>query len=174
MDITKIVRQQVELTPAGPGRYRGLCPFHSEKSPSFFVDFKRQKFHCFGCGESGDVFDFLKKTRGCSFRDILKDMTGGAVRFTPPDREEARRRMLVHRFREWERSYSELLCQWVGAVNRLLFRACKGSDDLSKYAEIIRLKGITENHLDRLAYGSDREKHGLFTQIRNGEGGSYA
>ena len=159
MDIFEIVRQRVELSPAGPGRYRGLCPFHSEKSPSFFVDAKRQRYQCFGCGERGDVFDFLQKTRGVSLKDILKDLTGGAiVRWAAPDREEARRRMLVHRFREWERSYSELLCQWVGAVNRLLFRACKGPDDLDRYAEIIRLKGVCENHLHSLAYNSDRGK----------------
>jgi hypothetical protein len=109
----------------------------------------------------------------CSFREAVHSLTGGPVRWTPPDREEARRRALVKKFREWENWYSEILCQWTGAVNRLLFRACKGPDDLDRYAEIIRLKGVAENHLHVLAYGDTRQKHEMFQAIRRGHGDQY-
>lgn len=51
----------VVLTPSGGQReiYRGLCPFHQEKTPSFHVYERSGRFHCYGCGEKGDVFDFL-------------------------------------------------------------------------------------------------------------------
>ena len=51
----------VELKRAGTGSWKGLCPFHSEKTPSFHVHEPRQYFYCFGCGEKGDVITFLGK-----------------------------------------------------------------------------------------------------------------
>ena len=59
--IDEIVADYVTLRPAGGGSLTGLCPFHDEKSPSFNVNPARGAFHCFGCGEGGDVFKFLMK-----------------------------------------------------------------------------------------------------------------
>lgn len=55
-----------------------LCPFHSEKNPSFYVFHKdgREWFYCFGCQASGDVVDFVQHYRGCSFKDVLRELTG--------------------------------------------------------------------------------------------------
>jgi len=62
----------IELISAGGERLKGLCPFHSEKTPSFFVFRDRQRFHCFGCGVGGDVIDFIQQHRGLSFREAMK------------------------------------------------------------------------------------------------------
>ena len=69
-----IVRRYVELKRAGTGSWKGLCPFHAEKTPSFNVHEQRQYFHCFGCGEKGDVFSFLVKIEQRSFMEVLRDL----------------------------------------------------------------------------------------------------
>ncbi len=71
-DIVKIVGEHVRLRKAGAQNYSGLCPFHSEKSPSFSVHAVRQFYHCFGCGQSGDVFAFLQKVESLSFPEAVK------------------------------------------------------------------------------------------------------
>ncbi len=67
-DIVKIVGEFVRLKKAGAQNYSGLCPFHAEKTPSFSVHAGRQFFHCFGCGQSGDVFPSFRKLRMSAFR----------------------------------------------------------------------------------------------------------
>ena len=71
-DILKIIGEYVRLKKAGAQNYSGLCPFHSEKSPSFSVHVGRQFFHCFGCGQSGDVFTFIQKIENLSFPEAVK------------------------------------------------------------------------------------------------------
>ena len=71
-DIVKIVEEHVRLRKAGAQNWTGLCPFHSEKSPSFSVHAARQFFHCFGCGVSGDVFTFIQKIENVSFPESVK------------------------------------------------------------------------------------------------------
>jgi DNA primase len=73
-NIVDIVRRYVELKRAGTGSWKGLCPFHAEKTPSFNVHEQRQYFHCFGCGEKGDVFSFLVKIEQRSFMEVLRDL----------------------------------------------------------------------------------------------------
>jgi DNA primase len=73
VDIAQVVGQSVTLTRKG-NSLMGLCPFHQEKSPSFSVVPSKGIYHCFGCGESGDVFRFLQKTRGMSFSESVRDL----------------------------------------------------------------------------------------------------
>ncbi|MGZ5401084.1 MAG: DNA primase, partial [Nocardioides sp.] len=70
--IDDIVSGYVSLRNAGGGSQKGLCPFHDEKSPSFQVTPSRGFFHCFGCGEGGDVFSFLMKIDGLSFTEAVE------------------------------------------------------------------------------------------------------
>ena len=70
-DIVQVVRHYVTVSPAGSG-FKGLCPFHREKTPSFNVSPDRQIFKCFGCGEGGDVISFLMKIEGISFPEALE------------------------------------------------------------------------------------------------------
>ena len=73
-DILKIIGDYVRLKKAGAQNYTGLCPFHSEKSPSFSVHVGRQFYHCFGCGQSGDVFSFIQKIENVSFPEAVKSV----------------------------------------------------------------------------------------------------
>lgn len=72
-DIVEIVSGYVALTRTGQN-LKGLCPFHSEKTPSFTVSPSRQIFHCFGCGAGGNVLTFLMKLEGTSFPDTVREL----------------------------------------------------------------------------------------------------
>jgi len=71
-DIVRIVGDYVKLRKAGAQNFSGLCPFHSEKTPSFSVHATRQFYHCFGCGASGDVFSFVQKAENISFPEAVR------------------------------------------------------------------------------------------------------
>ncbi|WP_022670349.1 DNA primase [Hippea alviniae] len=73
VDIVEFISQYVQLKKRG-SNYFGLCPFHHEKTPSFSVNPKGGFFHCFGCGESGDVITFLMKIENLDFKDAVKEL----------------------------------------------------------------------------------------------------
>ncbi|MEO1339331.1 MAG: CHC2 zinc finger domain-containing protein, partial [Myxococcota bacterium] len=86
-DIVDVVQKYVRLTKRGQ-RHVGLCPFHSEKTPSFGVSQGKQLFHCFGCGEGGDVFAFLMKIDGLDFPTAVRQLAAESG-VTLPEREES-------------------------------------------------------------------------------------
>jgi DNA primase len=71
-DIVRIVGDYVKLKKAGAQNFSGLCPFHAEKTASFSVHATRQFYHCFGCGESGDVFAFVQKVENITFPEAVR------------------------------------------------------------------------------------------------------
>ncbi len=87
-DIVQVIGEVVDLKKAGT-RYMGLCPFHGEKTPSFSVQPGQQYFHCFGCGESGDVFSFVMKQQGISFADSVK-LLAGKYQIELPEKKKSR------------------------------------------------------------------------------------
>ena len=70
-DIADIISDYVKLKPAGTN-YKGLCPFHNEKTPSFHVNTAKQIYRCFGCGEGGDVISFVMKVENLDFMDAVR------------------------------------------------------------------------------------------------------
>ncbi len=83
-DIVTVIGEHVQLKRSG-ANLKGVCPFHAEKTPSFMVQPERQTFHCFGCGEGGDVFSFVMKYHNLTFPEALQEL---AQRFnvTLPER----------------------------------------------------------------------------------------
>ncbi|ANF30756.1 DNA primase [Leifsonia xyli] len=75
-NIADIVGDYVSLKTGGVGALKGLCPFHDEKSPSFYVRPGVGRYHCFGCGEGGDVYEFLLKMDHVSFTDAVERLAG--------------------------------------------------------------------------------------------------
>jgi DNA primase len=85
-DIVEIVSEHVTLRKAGRS-FTGLCPFHTEKTPSFAVDPQKQLYHCFGCGAGGNVFGFLMALEGLSFPEALRSLAKRAGVALPERRE---------------------------------------------------------------------------------------
>lgn len=76
VNIADVIGERVALKPAGVGSMKGLCPFHDERSPSFHVRPQVGYYHCFGCGESGDVYSFLRAMDHVSFTEAVERMAG--------------------------------------------------------------------------------------------------
>lgn len=73
LDISEVIGGYLKLDKAGAS-FKGKCPFHNEKTPSFFVSPLRQSYYCFGCGAKGDIFTFVQELEGLSFREALKSL----------------------------------------------------------------------------------------------------
>src|SRR3970282_845679 len=73
INLVELVSQHVALKKAGR-QYKGLCPFHQEKTPSFHIDRERGLWHCFGCLEGGDIFDFVMRTGNLSFAEAVETL----------------------------------------------------------------------------------------------------
>ncbi|MDR7453485.1 MAG: CHC2 zinc finger domain-containing protein, partial [Armatimonadota bacterium] len=85
-DLVALVGAHAALKRSGR-YYKGLCPFHQEKTPSFHVDAERGLFHCFGCGAGGDVFDFVMRTANLTFAEAAHELArrAGVVIDTSPE-----------------------------------------------------------------------------------------
>jgi DNA primase len=84
-DIVEVVSQSVALKKVG-NNFKGLCPFHSEKTPSFTVSAEKRIYHCFGCGAGGNVFKFAMETQSISFVDAVRQFAESAG-VTIPNRD---------------------------------------------------------------------------------------
>lgn len=91
VDLVAIVQRRVPLKKSGRD-WKGLCPFHGEKSPSFYIVPDKKIFHCFGCGATGDAIKFVMQLDGKSFRETVEGLAQEAgVELAPADPEESRR-----------------------------------------------------------------------------------
>ena len=104
-DIARVVGERVRLKKSGSNRYLGLCPFHQEKTPSFSVHAGMQFYHCFGCGESGDVFKFVMKMDSLTFPEAVRALAERAGipiprRSGPEADAEARLRAALYEMHE--------------------------------------------------------------------------
>lgn len=93
LTIQDVVAPYVKLHRAGKS-LTGLCPFHKEKTPSFHVSVDRGTYHCFGCGEGGDMFSFIEKVEGVDFKGALKllaEKAGVEIVYDPKSKERSNR-----------------------------------------------------------------------------------
>jgi DNA primase len=133
--IEEVVSDYVTLRPAGGGSLKGLCPFHDEKSPSFNVNPSRAFWHCFGCGEGGDVISFLMKIDGLGFTEVverLEDKVGVTLRREDGDTRDDRprgpqRQRLIAAHRPAQGFYADALAAPEAQVARA-FLAERGFD----------------------------------------------
>src|SRR5437763_17058178 len=96
VSLSGLVGRRVKLVRRG-AELAGLCPFHREKTPSFYVVEDKSFFHCFGCGAHGDVVGFVMQSGGLGFREAVESLAGEAglevPQSTPQERERAKRQI---------------------------------------------------------------------------------
>ena len=115
--IEDVVREHVTLRSAGPGSLKGLCPFHDEKTPSFTIRPAVGAWHCFGCGEGGDVISFVQKVEHLTFSEAVERLAaklGMELRYEDggtrsKDGGLGRRSRLIEAHRVAEEFYTDLL-----------------------------------------------------------------
>ena len=143
-DIVQVISECIELKRSGT-RYLGLCPFHGEKTPSFSVHSSQQFFHCFGCGESGDVFSFMMKYHNLDFPEALKALAQ-KYHIELPERRRSKEEELRARKRELLFAVNEkaatLFVQYL--------RDAAGAEVARAY---LRKRGVTEDILSRFRIG---------------------
>ncbi|WP_028048735.1 DNA primase [Cellulomonas sp. URHD0024] len=184
--IDEIVGQHVTLKSAGVGSLKGLCPFHDERSPSFHVRPQVGRYHCFGCGEGGDVLDFVQKVDGLGFSEAVEYLAakvgiqlryeeGGAPRSTE---EPGKRRRLIEAHKVAEEFYREQLSTPGAAAGRAFLSergfdrtaaadfgvgfAPQGWDSLMRH---LRGRGFTEAELTASGLVSQGQR-GVYDRFR--------
>jgi CHC2 zinc finger len=107
-DIVQVIQTWVPLKKAGAS-WKGLCPFHQERTPSFNVVPSKQIFHCFGCGEGGDVFAFIQKREKVDFVEALKRLAERAGIALPEESRDESGRLDAERRRKEEEAHRGLV-----------------------------------------------------------------
>jgi DNA primase len=159
-DIVDVVGRHVGLKKSGK-QWKGLCPFHEERSPSFYVDPVRRSFKCFGCGAWGDAFDFIQRIEGVGFLAAVRSL-GARVGVALPDQGDGDVARAEQREREREQAYrinaaardfyrDMLLGQDAGAAGRAYQQQRNIADTTAASFEIGYAPDPTEAGWDPLA-----------------------
>ena len=129
VDIVELVGRTVTLKKAGIN-YKGLCPFHGEKSPSFIVSATRQTYHCFGCGVHGDAIRFLCEHHGMGFVDAVTDLAQQVGMPVPEDSSSAEERAEAARKKAQSTTLSDILAKAADHYKQLLKASPRAIDYL--------------------------------------------
>ena len=87
VSVSTILKKYMSIIPAGNGKYKALCPFHNEKTPSFIINDDTQSYHCFGCAAHGDIISFMTEKEGYSFVEAVKYLADFCSVVIPEDIE---------------------------------------------------------------------------------------
>jgi DNA primase len=145
VDMVDLVSTRTELRRAGPGRFKGLCPFHEERTPSFSVNADDGFYHCFGCGVGGDAFRFVMETEGLDFVGALESLAqryGVEIAVEDEDPQAAERRRRRERL-------LELLERAAGFYERWLWE----SSEAAPAREYLARRGLSDETLRTFRVG---------------------
>ncbi|CAM5222793.1 DNA primase [Castellaniella defragrans] len=151
VDIVDVVGRYVQLRKGG-ANLLGLCPFHTEKSPSFTVSPTKQFYHCFGCGAHGSAIRFLTEHTGASFPEAVRSLAS-SVGMTVPEEPRTPRQRAAERQRREEGSRQQQILQQAQAHYRA---ALKQAPDAIAYLKRRGLSGEVAAHFGLGWAGADR------------------
>lgn len=162
--LTVIEREGIELK-----RGKALCPFHTERTPSFVLNQKKQTFHCFGCGAHGDAITFIKKFKGLSFKEAVSYLgiaTGQPVKVNPAIQ---RQRMLQQGYEKVIMEVYDKLCERSRHLHRLRLQVKKNASTLTDAgAALFALQmgelAEVDNKLDILLTGTVEDQISLLRE----------
>jgi DNA primase len=160
-DIVDVVGRHVGLKRSGK-QFKGLCPFHGEKSPSFYVDPTRRSFKCFGCGAWGDVFDFVQKIEGVGFLAAVRSL-GAQIGVSLPDQGSGDLQRAEQRERERELAYR------INAAAADLYRRLLTDDPVGQLGREYQLARKIDAEVAesfRIGYAPAPEQAGWDTLVR--------
>lgn len=185
-DIVDVINTYVRLQKKGSNHF-GLCPFHSEKSPSFSVSAPKQMYHCFGCGESGNVITFIMKYENFTFQEALK-MLASRAGISLPEIEysqEARKKdaiktRILEANKEAARFYYYQLKDETGKIGRDYFEKRRLSEETIKnyglgfaragrniLYKYLKSKGFEDEILRQAGLFNFSEKDGMLDKFWN-------
>jgi DNA primase len=181
LPVADIVGETVALKRAGTV-HKGLCPFHAEKTPSFIVTPDRETWHCFGCGEHGDIFTFLMRRDGLDFREALARLAekAGVELSEHTAREDRHRRRLREALEAAIAWYREVLLQANQAERARSYLAERGLNDetLERFGigyalntwealtKRLRARGFTDAELTAAGLVSPSNRGGVYDRFR--------
>lgn len=182
-DIVEVVSGYVRLTKKSGSNYFGLCPFHSEKTPSFSVSQDKQIFHCFGCGKGGSVINFIMEIEGLNFPEsveFLARRVGMPLPEQGNDRENKRRTRMLELNRDAARYFHEQLNLPGGAPareyieNRRIGRKMVTAFGLgfapngwSGLTDAMHAKGYSDRELIAAGLAREGKRGGVYDAFRN-------
>jgi DNA primase len=186
-DIVRIVSDYVSLKKKGRD-YAACCPFHNEKTPSFYVSLSKQLFKCFGCGKGGSVFDFVMEIEGCSFPEAVKvvaDKSGVQIPAVTEDKAEyearENQRAELQQLNQWATEFFEQsLNETAEGQRALAYLVERGvSDEMRKFFRLgyapnawdgmgafLKSRGASRQQIERSGLVTLKESGGFYDRFR--------
>lgn len=181
-DIADVVSSYVHLTRRSGTNQFGLCPFHSEKTPSFSINTEKQIYHCFGCGKGGGVINFIMEIENLSFPDAVQFLARRAGMEAPEDSHDenrGRRARMLELNRDAARFFHEQLRSPAGQAAREYvvrrgitnmvtpFGLGFAPDSWSALTDAMRAKGYTQPELVAAGLARTGKNGGIYDYFRN-------
>ncbi|PJE51145.1 MAG: DNA primase [Candidatus Yanofskybacteria bacterium CG10_big_fil_rev_8_21_14_0_10_36_16] len=178
LDIVDVIGGYVKLNKSGIN-YKAQCPFHNEKTPSFFVNPERQIFHCFGCSKGGDMFTFVQEIEGLEFPEVLKMLATKAgvelKQSTPEYKEFQSEKTILFEISElatkffekqlWHSNTGKNVLKYLherGTTDESIknFRLGFAPDDWSSFSNFAKTRGYSEEEISKSGMGIKRNVDG--------------
>ncbi len=154
IDIIDLIAEHVDLKRAGQN-FKGLCPFHAEKTPSFMVNPSKQIFHCFGCGKGGDIFAFTMHYENMNFREAVSYLANKAgIKIEPLDNGPG---------------YSKGIKESILGIHKEAVQFYKNNlNSSSQASEYLRERGLGSEVIEKFSIGySTARRDSLFSHLKN-------
>jgi len=184
--IADVVGEYLQLRPAGGGSLKGLCPFHDERSPSFNVTPGKELYHCFSCGEGGDVITFIRKIEHLDFTESVERLAARAgveLRYEQggyvPGQEHSQRRRLIEAHTAAQDFYVErAVASSNGPAKAFLAERGFSLDEATRFGvgyspnawdelvKHLRARGFTEDEMIKSGLGRRTSRGGLIDMFR--------